>query len=538
MAKRFILRNNTVEMLFGNRDTEYAGYDDISFVPTDADTIVWCYQVPIKYETDMLVAEVDSYLGKLQLVHGQLPADKRMVVFTLVDLYSVQFSNGDFRLARAIMAFNQGVYDLAETHPNVKVIDMALFLSRYPAEEWIDWKYYFISQQIFNPRLAPAFKRWFDRRMEEIDLQRKKCIVLDLDNTLWGGILGEDGIEGIKIGGDYPGKAFLYFQEALAELSRQGIILAICSKNNEADVLEAWDKNPFIILKRELIAAYQINWDNKADNIQALARQLNIGLDSMVFIDDNPTERHLVSQLLPMVAVPEFPAQPYELPRFFHELVDRYFRIYAITDEDRRKTAQYRANAAREQEKAQFADLTDYLRSLDIHLDIMPMDAFNLQRIAQMTQKTNQFNLTTRRYTDADLQRMASDGCRIWCISVSDRFGDNGITGCIIVRNAGEGQGSDNRAAADIDTLLLSCRILGKGIEQAFVKTILQTLKHDGLKELTATYIPTAKNAQVAEFYDQCGFNLTSEHDGTKHYTLSLDEAQLDTPDYYHINVR
>ena len=290
--------------------------------------------------------------------------------------------------------------------------------------------------------------------------------------------------------------------------------------------MDAWEKNPFLILKKEHFATWRINWNDKATNICEIAKELNIGLDSMVFVDDNPTERELVRQLLPMVEVPDFPIQPYGLPVFFQKLVEDYFKVYSITDEDRGKTEQYKANAYRIREQGRFTDFTEFLRSLDIHLTIERANDFNIPRIAQMTQKTNQFNLTTRRYTDADIRRFRQEGWRIWCLGVSDKFGDSGITGCIMVNGS------------EIDTLLLSCRVLGKGIEFAFIKTVLEQLREDGRLEVAASYLPTAKNSQVADFYDKCGFSLVSEADGAKRYGLSLAYAELKVENYYHINIK
>ena len=347
-------------------------------------------------------------------------------------------------------------------------------------------------------------------------MRRKKCLVLDLDNTLWGGILGEDGVDGIQIGGDYPGKAYSYWQRALLQLSRMGVILAVCSKNNEADVLEAWEKNPHMVLRREHFSATRINWQDKATNISDIAAELNIGLDSMVFLDDNPAERELVKQMLPQVEVPDFPAKPYLLMPFFKQLVDKYFRIYSVTKEDLAKTEQYRSNALRRAEQSRFADLDQFLYSLDMQLDIAPADEHNLPRIAQMTQKTNQFNLTTRRYTEADVQQRLDQGWHVYCVGVSDRFGDNGITGAIFLQPVSDEE-------VNIDSLLLSCRILGKGIEDAFVKTVLNLMRLDGYRKLSADYIPTAKNGQTADFYDRLGMTCVSEDkQGVKHYVMPL----------------
>jgi FkbH-like protein len=257
-----------------------------------------------------------------------------------------------------------------------------------------------------------------------------------------------------------------------------------------------------------------------------MAEELNIGMDSMVFVDDNPTERELVRQMLPEVTVPEFPDQPYELPAFFEKMVNDYFKVYSITEEDRKKTLQYQANASRAREQRSYGDFTGFLKSLDLQMIIEQANDFNIPRIAQMTQKTNQFNLTTHRYTDADIRLHLSEGWKIWCLSVADKFGDNGITGCVMVNGS------------VIDTLLLSCRILGKGIEYAFLKRVIKMLTNQGVRKISASYIPTTKNAQVAEFYDNCGFSLVSEENGTKKYVLIVEEADLKIEDYYHITIK
>ena len=378
--------------------------------------------------------------------------------------------------------------------------------------------------------MAKDFQCWWRKKEDELALKRKKCLVLDLDNTLWGGILGEDGVAGIKIGGEYPGKAFEWWQQALKRLKDSGVMLAVCSKNNEADVLEAWERNPFMVLRKDDFVAWRINWQDKATNVRELASELNIGLDSMVFVDDNPAERELIRQMLPMVAVPEFPEKPYQLMSFFETLTREYFRVYAINREDKTKTEQYKANALRTAEQAKFADFDDYLRSLEIKIDVMPLDDFNRPRLAQMTQKTNQFNLTTHRYSEDDIQHMANDRCLVYALSVSDRFGDNGITGEIILRP----KGNDTMI---IDTLLLSCRILGKGIEFAFLDTILNLTASKGVKTVEASYIKSAKNAQVADFYDRAGFTMTHATETEKHYRLELRQNRA-IKDYYSITIK
>ena len=522
----FVFRNNTIERFFP-KDYEFSGYDDISVIPTDTKGYVWFYQAPISCDCSTVVEEIQGYIHKFHYVLAQIDSDKTMIALTMEDIYVTPFTEDDFKVCRAIEMYNTSLLEAASTHGNLKVLDYSEFSRNYPVEDLLDWKFYFISQMGINPKLTKDFQAWWQHKLESIALKRKKCIVLDLDNTLWGGVLGEDGISGIKVGGDYPGKAFAFFQKSLLQLSKAGVILTVCSKNNETDVLKAWEKNPFMVLKKEHFAAYRINWIDKATNIKELAEELNLGLDSFVFIDDNPTERELIRQMLPMVSVPDFPLQPYELPMFFKKLVKDYFKVYSITDEDKKKTEQYKANSARAQAQLAFEDFEAFLESLDIQMTIESANEFNIPRIAQMTQKTNQFNLTTKRYTDADIKGFLSDGWKIWCISIADRFGDNGISGAIMVNGD------------TIDTLLLSCRILGKGIEKAFLKKILFLLKENGVEFVRADYLPTAKNEQVANFYDNCNFQCVKEAtDGAKNYVLDLKDADLKIEEYYHIYVK
>lgn len=520
--KYFIFRNQTVELFFGEDNIGYSGYDDISCIE-EADRYIWFYQVPFNTNSRQLAEEVSTYIDKLRLVISQI-GEREIWVFSLVNLFRCRLVGNDTAVDEAVSDFNKEVSLLAASCHNLRLVDFNDFTERYPVDQLVNWKFYFISQAQLNTKLAKDFSLWFAQKEKELSLKRKKCLVLDLDNTLWGGILGEDGVAGIKIGGDYPGKAFLYWQQALLELSKTGVILTVCSKNNESDVFEAWEKNPFMVLGKENFSAWRINWQDKATNIQELSQELNIGLDSMVFIDDNPTERDLIKQTLPSVEVPDFPSKPYLLMDFFRQLVDKYFRIYSITDEDREKTRQYKANAQRAAERSKFVDMESYLQSLEMVLTIMKVDDFNISRIAQMTQKTNQFNLTTRRLTEQEIRDEVNNGWNIFCISVKDKFGDNGITGAIFIT-------PDNH----IDNLLLSCRILGKGIELAFVSYVLNSLYENGAHSFSATYIPTKKNGQTADFYDKMGFSLTSEKDGIKEYQIDMTE-NFTIKKYYHIN--
>lgn len=522
----FVFRNFTVENLFPEKTT-FSGYGDIAYLPKDEKELVWCYQAPINFDPQQKTNEIEHFIAKLNMLADSISTEQTLYICTLVDLYSVNAVSSDYRTKVAIEKFNHAARELSDSRTNIKIIETAEYFSLFPKTQWINWRFYFISQMIVSPAVAAPFKGWLIRKIRQANGQRKKCLVLDLDNTLWGGVLGEDGVDGIKIGGDYPGNAFLYFQEALVELSKTGVILAVCSKNNENDVLEAWEKNPFIKLEKNFISSYRINWNNKADNIREIAAELNIGLDSIVFVDDNPTERELVRQKLPMVETPEFPTKPYGLMEFYENLVDEYFQTSFLTKEDVAKTEQYRANSLRAAAALKFADMSEFIRSLSIKIKILTADSFNIGRIAQMTQKTNQFNLTTRRYSESDINTFVKSGYIVLCGSVSDRFGDSGITAAIIIRTEQE--------TAHIDSYLLSCRILGKGIENVFLSAVLNSLKNKGIKSVTAEFIPTPKNSQVADFYDRNKFVLKNEtQEGVRHYELELDKY-ISTDDLYEI---
>jgi FkbH-like protein len=337
-----------------------------------------------------------------------------------------------------------------------------------------------------------------------------KCLVLDLDNTIWGGVIGDDGLEGIALGQGSPlGEAYTAFQEYVRELSRRGVILAVCSKNDEANALEPFEKHPDMVLKRGDIASFVANWQNKADNIRAIAQELNIGLDSLCFIDDNPFERNLVRQELPMVAVPEVSDDPTGYPV---ALADAgYFEALSVTDEDRERTSQYQGNKARDVLKAAVTDLPSYLRGLEMQLAWRRFDKIGLQRIVQLINKSNQFNLTTRRYTDEDIIAVMADPDAFGLqLRLTDRFGDNGIIAIVIGRlQLGHAPGAE-AGGKDlyVDTWLMSCRVLGRQVEPTTMNLIAQQAAKLGARRVVGDYIPTKKNAMVKDHYARLGFEV------------------------------
>lgn len=354
-----------------------------------------------------------------------------------------------------------------------------------------------------------------------------KCLVLDLDNTLWGGVIGDDGLEGIVLGqGSALGEAFVAFQNYAKELSRRGVILAVCSKNDEATALAPFEKHPEMVLRRSDIACFVANWRDKPANLQSIARTLNIGTDSLVLADDNPFERNIVRGELPMVGVPELPDDP---ALYSHCIASAgYFEALNITSEDLQRSGQYQGNLQRELLRSSSTDLAGYLKSLEMKLVCGPFDAVSMQRVVQLINKTNQFNLTTRRYTEADVTALIKGQSSLTLqLRLIDKFGDNGIVAVVIGLPTCR---SDE--ALRIDTWLMSCRVLGRQVEEATLNLVAGHAARIGAKLLIGEYRPTAKNGMVRDHYSGLGFSQVGESaDGTTLWHRSLESfTQYDVP--------
>jgi FkbH-like protein len=333
----------------------------------------------------------------------------------------------------------------------------------------------------------------------------RKCLVLDLDNTLWGGVVGEEGVAGLKIDGGFPGNLYTALQREVRSLRERGVTLAINSKNNEADVWEVFERRPEMVLKRTDFSAFRINWQDKASNLRELATQLNLGLDAFVMLDDNPVERAWIEEALPEVEV--CPAgDPLEMLRWL--VTSRRFETLAITKEDALRAKSYAAAEERSRLAAQAGNMEDYLAGLGTQVEVGCNTREQIARVAQLTQKTNQFNLTTRRYTESEIQdRVQDTSWRVFWCSCKDRFTDEGVIGAALV----EVKGHDWR----IDTFLMSCRVLGRGVEKAFLGAICSQAAGEGAASMTGEYIRSSKNAQTEDFFEKCGFSArdrTADH--------------------------
>jgi FkbH-like protein len=402
--------------------------------------------------------------------------------------------------------------------PGVSIFDLEHLAASFGLARWEDARYWYHSKNAFSFDAAGRVAAQAARVIAALKGQARKCLVLDLDNTLWGGVIGDDGMAGIKLGNGADGEAFRDFQAYVRKLKDRGVILAVCSKNDEENAREPFARHPDMVLRAEDIAVFRANWDNKADNIRAIAATLNIGLDSLVFADDNPVERNLVRQYLPMVAVPELPDDPsgYIAAIAAHG----YFETTAFSGEDAERARYYRDNAQRSELQHKFTDTADYLRSLEMTSELGPLDAFHLPRMSQLIGKSNQFHLTGTRYSEAELQALAArDGVRIRYYKLKDRFGDNGLISVVVL----VGQPGGDLV---VDTWVMSCRVLSRTMEEFICNDIMAVAAGLGSRHLVGRYVPSAKNKLVSGLYQRLGWSLRSEEDGTTVWQLDLAAAR------------
>jgi FkbH-like protein len=396
-------------------------------------------------------------------------------------------------------AANTALHDLATRVHNLYLFDIGKVLHSFGEIRARDFRdMYSVDIPFTNDFFVALAQEWLGYINARLG-RTKKCLVIDLDNTLWGGVVGEVGPQGIALGPDYPGLAYQSFQRVLLEFYNRGIILAINSRNNPADVEEVFNTNPHMILKPEHFAAMRINWNNKAENIVELAEELNISADAMVFIDDDAMNRDLVRTHVPEVAVPEWPLLPEEYVPALLSLKEFY--QFQLTDDDRAKGAMYAQEHQRNIVRASVQNIDDYIAALGIKITIHINDVALVPRISQMTMKTNQFNITTKRYGEKDIADFIASGALVITADVTDKFGDYGTTILAIITLSG--------AQAVLDTYLMSCRVLGRGVEQTFMNSVITMLHERGIEEITAEFIPTAKNTPAKDFLSSVGFSKT-----------------------------
>ena len=458
------------------------------------------------------------FLDALERFCGRHP-EKTVVANTFCASSSRWLGFADLVHAKSLKeteaSLNARLVAIARAHPNLLLFDMELLFRRHGEDTLISNALWYAGRMRFTARMFEVLGATIRQALAAHGQKSRKVLILDLDNTLWGGIVGELGPTGVALGEDGKGRCYRDFQRSLKALQKTGVLLAIASKNNAADVDEILDENPMMVLRREDFAAIYADWEPKAENIVKIAEALSLGTDSLVFIDDNPVERDAVRKFLPEVAVPDFPDRVEDLQTWFvREVAPVHFGKYAITSEDEGKTEQYRANTARQELAASF-DLDGYLRELDIECNIEVDPPAQLVRAAQMTQKTNQFNLTTRRYDVTDLARfIGSSEHAVLMLDYRDRFGDEGSVALAIV----------DLAEGRIDTFLTSCRVIGRKVEARLLDKAVEMCRDRGLHKVIGEYIPTRKNKMAASFYEDHGFTpMLRTPDGRVTYEKPID---------------
>ncbi len=413
---------------------------------------------------------------------------------------------------------NERVAAICRRFSSVYVFDYARMVYEFGLRRWYDPKLLYLGRIPFGAEAQLATGRRLARYLRAICYPPCKCLVLDLDNTLWGGVLGEEGIGGIALGEDYPGNVYKDFQRKLLSLRDRGVLLAVASKNNESDVLEVFRKHPDCLLKAEDFAALQIHWEDKAKSLAAIARELNISTDALAFFDDNPLEREWIRSQMPEVTVIEAPSSPLDFASALDE--SGAFDHLSISEEDLTRSEMYRREQERTSLRARTATLEEFLQQLKMEVTIGHINQETLPRVAQLLAKTNQFNLTTRRHSASELEALSESSAVALWLRVKDRFGEHGLVGVAIGMPGESGQWV-------IDTFLLSCRVFGRHVETALLSVLSRIVHERGGQVLIGEYIPTPKNGLVSEFYPNHGFEVVDGNRKLWRWELARGEVAI-----------
>lgn len=490
-----------------------AGVDHLVLAPF-LDTFEPAFEVRAAILTeDELTAREAELRGRWRLVL-QRAAGFKTVFLCGLHRIGAPVAGGD-RLDLVVARLNAALRDEAAAFANVRWIDMAGIVAGLGRRAAFDLRFYLRSAAPYSPAFLDEWARQISAASRGFGTRFLKALVLDCDNTLWGGVLGEDLASGVKLSPDsYPGNVFWRAQAEFQALQRQGVLLCLCSKNNLEDVDAVLETHPDMVLRHTDIIAKKVNWSDKVANLRQIAANLNIGLDSLVFLDDSDFECEAVRSQLPGVTVFQVPKAPSDYLAVIAQIKDLFLAGGASTD-GAEKTEQYRQRAAALAEQQSFATQEDYLASLGMTVTLARDDRGRIGRISELGQKSNQFNLTTIRYAPGDIEVLMSDpAAAVWTLEVADKFGAAGLTGVVVVRRAGD--------TATIESLYMSCRVLGRGIEFAIWPTILAHAASLGCTRARAAYRPTAKNSQAADFYDRLGLLLTGEADGARSYETPI----------------
>lgn len=472
-------------------------------------------------------ATVNLIVNVFQVLINRLPGIQ--VVFVLPEASQDEFYDWSEEGARRL----RFIVELCDKFSGRFIfIDPASTISHIGAPQWYAARYWYVSKMPCHPNAFLPLGRKIGDVVSRCLNNPLKVVVCDLDNFLWGGIVGENGVEGLDLDGNAMGGAYLRLQSFLKRIKNRGILLAIASKNNELDALEVFEKRTEMVLKLEDFASHRINWRPKPDNLREMAEELNLRLENFCFLDDSPHEREFVRQQLPEVLVPELPSNPDEVVPYL--LKSRLFSVPKVTEEDQRRTELYRQERKRKEHQISFSDLNEYLKSLAMELDVTPVGDQNLERVTQLINKTNQFNLTTRRYSSEEVRRFAGKAdYYFFCVRLKDKFGDSGLIGTLLAVPEAKGP-----HAYRVDTWLLSCRAMGRHVEYAMIHHFAQWALARGVKKVVSHFIRTPKNAVVETLYATLGFCLTEAQQETYSYEWDLSRQKLKLPDLSCFNLK
>ena len=440
--------------------------------------------------------------------------------YTSLGIYESKIEYG---IKEIILNLNKKLKQLSRNIDSLYIYDFNSFVTKFGEKNILDYKKMNYGDIKINFDIIPHLIYDFLGYVKPIQGLNKKCLVLDLDNTLWGNIIGEDGFEGIKMGPYPEGRSFVEFQKVIKSLSENGIILAINSKNNQNETMKVINEHPHMILREKDFSCIKINWNDKISNMKEIAKELNIGLDSIVFFDDDPINRELLRMSLPEVNTIELPKDPSIYAQILRDLND--FNTLKITNDDVQRKTMYKQEQNRQKLQSSTENLNEYLKKLDIKIKIKLDDKLSVARISQLILKTNQFNLTTKRYQEEEIREFVKDETMIvGCSEVEDKFGENGITNVFIIKT------KPNEWI--IDTFLLSCRIMGRGIEEGIIGKILEIAKNKGIEKIIATFIPTEKNKPAENFLKNYGFEKGDEK------WIFLLKNKIKIPDYLEVELK
>jgi FkbH-like protein len=480
-------------------------------------------------EEDSILELKHKIISEIDLILDNLKNTPTVIFNTFSTAAIVSPYVNSTKLEKFVLELNNYLYN--SSAKNLVLVNIDKIVNNLGRSQAFDFRFYQSSKAPYTIAFFKTYICAIESTILKVTGKLKKAIIFDCDNTLWKGVVGEDGLENIQMSANSAiGKAFYDIQCIAKHLSKNGILVGLCSKNNLSDVDEVINNHKDMVLSNEDIIIKKVNWNDKATNLQEIASELNIGVDSLLFIDDSDYEINLVKERLPELKTFQVPKNSY---LYKNELLDFIYlnTSLVVSAEDLKKTEQYKEQLVREIDKSNFDSMDSYISSLKIKLDIQKDNESQIPRVSQLTQKTNQFNLTTYRYTETEIEEyMLNDTTHVFTSSVSDKFGDSGLTVvCIVVVDK-------DKSLAKIDTLLMSCRIIGRNIEFVFMDNVFQFLKSFGIKTIHSEYIKTAKNNQVSDFYDKLGFTVNLEEVGQKVYLLDLSKYQNSTIDYIEIN--